>query len=157
MRYIGRQFRRFRLVAGLAAFACVLGAWPAAVSHQSQLSTDGRGPVATSSKTDFLSPERREELRVLDANGGGFTTFQSSDTLFQSGKELEHCVGIGAGNGTVVVWDFGNTGLTCGLFLTATSTTNWFDRVSKSGESQLTCITEGFSGPTSAAGVGYKG
>jgi predicted Zn-dependent protease len=76
MRYIGRQFRRFRLVAGLAAFACVLGAWPAAVSHQSQLSTDGRGPVATSSKTDFLSPERREELRVLDANGGVYQDTQ---------------------------------------------------------------------------------
>jgi len=88
---------------------------------------------------------------VFDANGNLFTTDQSSDTLFQSGKELEHCVGIGAGNGSVVVFNNANTGLGCGLFLTATVTTNWFDRVSKSGESQLTCITEGFSGPTSAS------
>src|SRR5215470_11200480 len=76
MRSIARQFRRFRFVAGLAAFAGVLAAWPAAVSYQSQLSTDGRGPVATSTKTDFLSPERREELRVLDANGGVYQDAQ---------------------------------------------------------------------------------
>lgn len=73
---IARRFRRFRYVAGMAAFACVLGAWPAAVSHNSQLATDAPRPVATSSKTDFLSPERREEMRVLEANGGVYEDVQ---------------------------------------------------------------------------------
>jgi len=76
MRRITRQLRRFRYAAGLAAFAGVLGAWPAAVSHNSQLSTDAPAPVATSTKTDFLSPERREEMRVLDANGGVYQDIQ---------------------------------------------------------------------------------
>jgi predicted Zn-dependent protease len=70
MQRIERQLRCFRYVAGMAAFACVVGAWPAAVSRDSQMPSQGRGPVASSSKTDFLSAERREELRVLDANGG---------------------------------------------------------------------------------------
>src|SRR5690349_11105915 len=70
MRFIGRQLRRFRYVAALAAFACLLGAWPAAVSRDSQLPAPQPPPVTTASKTDFISPERREEFRVLDANGG---------------------------------------------------------------------------------------
>ena len=70
MRLIARQLRRFRYVAGLAAFACVVGAWPAAVSRDSQLPAPGRDEVASAGKSDFLSAERREELRVLDANGG---------------------------------------------------------------------------------------
>ena len=70
MRFIGRQVRRLRFIAALAAFACLLGAWPAAVSRDSQLPAPEPPPVATASKTDFLSRERREELRVLDANGG---------------------------------------------------------------------------------------
>jgi predicted Zn-dependent protease len=70
MRFISRQLRRFRYVIGLAAFAGVVGAWPAAVSHDSQLPAPGRNEVATATKGDFLSAERREELRVLEANGG---------------------------------------------------------------------------------------
>jgi predicted Zn-dependent protease len=70
MRFIARQFRRFRYVAGLAAFAGVVGAWPAAVSRDSQLPAPGRDEVITAAKGDFLSAERREELRVVDANGG---------------------------------------------------------------------------------------
>jgi predicted Zn-dependent protease len=70
MRFIGRQLRRLRYVAAFAAFACLLGAWPAAVSRDSQMPAPQPPPVATASKTDFISPERREELRVLDANGG---------------------------------------------------------------------------------------
>jgi predicted Zn-dependent protease len=75
MRFIGHQLRRFRFVAGLAAFACLLGAWPAAVSRDSQLPPPQPGPVATP-RTDFLSAERREELRVLDANGGVYQDAQ---------------------------------------------------------------------------------
>jgi predicted Zn-dependent protease len=70
MRSIVRQLRRFRYVAALAAFAGVVGAWPAAVSRNSELPVPGRDEVATATKGDFLSAERREELRVLDANGG---------------------------------------------------------------------------------------
>ena len=70
MRLIGRQLRRFRYVAALGAFACVVGAWPGAVSRDSQLPAPGRYEVVTASKSDFLSAERREEMRVLDANGG---------------------------------------------------------------------------------------
>jgi predicted Zn-dependent protease len=76
MQFIGRQLRRFRYVAALAAFACLLGAWPAAVSRDSQLPAPQPPPVATASKTDFLSAERREELRVLDANGGVYQDAQ---------------------------------------------------------------------------------
>src|SRR5215470_2564759 len=68
MRLIVRQLRRLRYVAAFAAFACLLGAWPAAVSRNSQLPAPQPPPVATASKTDFISPERREEFRVLDAN-----------------------------------------------------------------------------------------
>jgi predicted Zn-dependent protease len=59
-----------RYVAGLAAFTAVLGAWPAAVSRDSQLPAPGRDEVVTAGKGDFLSAERREELRVLEGNGG---------------------------------------------------------------------------------------
>jgi predicted Zn-dependent protease len=69
MRRIGRHVRRLRYVVAMAAFACVLGALPGAVSRDSQLPAPAPPPVATASKTDFLSAERREELRVLDANG----------------------------------------------------------------------------------------
>jgi predicted Zn-dependent protease len=75
MRLIGRQFRRFRYVAALGAFACALGALPGAVSRNSQLPEPARAPVATA-KTDFLSAERRDELRVLDANGGVYQDAQ---------------------------------------------------------------------------------
>jgi predicted Zn-dependent protease len=75
MRFIARQLRRFRYVAALAAFACLVGAWPAAVSRDSQMPAPTPPPVATA-KTDFLSAERREELRVLDANGGVYQDTQ---------------------------------------------------------------------------------
>jgi predicted Zn-dependent protease len=76
MRFIGRQLRRFRYIAALAMFACMLAALPGAVSRDSQLAAPEPAPVATASKTDFLSPERREELRVLDANGGVYQDAQ---------------------------------------------------------------------------------
>jgi predicted Zn-dependent protease len=46
------------------------------VSRDSQMPAPEPFPVATSSKTDFLSIERREELRVLDANGGVYEDAQ---------------------------------------------------------------------------------
>ncbi|HEV2956718.1 MAG TPA: M48 family metalloprotease [Xanthobacteraceae bacterium] len=76
MRFIGRQLRRLRYVIGLALFAGVLAALPGAVSRDSQMPAPEPFPVATSSKTDFLSIERREELRVLDANGGVYEDAQ---------------------------------------------------------------------------------
>lgn len=76
MRRIQRPLRRFRYAAGMAAFACVLGAWPAAVSRDSQTPPHVRDAVVASTKGDFLSAERREELRVLDANGGVYQDAQ---------------------------------------------------------------------------------
>ena len=73
---------------------------------------------------------------VSDAFGNVFVTDQSSSTLYSSGKEQLHCVGQGAGNGSVVV----QTGFLCGMFFTGVSSDpNNIDRISKSGESQLTC------------------
>ncbi|HXW25556.1 MAG TPA: M48 family metalloprotease [Xanthobacteraceae bacterium] len=62
--------------AGAAAFACVLGAWPAAVSRDSELPRLPNPVVQSASKSDFLSAERREELRILDANGGVYDDAQ---------------------------------------------------------------------------------
>jgi predicted Zn-dependent protease len=71
IRFSKNPVRVLRYAAGMAAFACALGVWPAAVSRDSQMSPPVRHAVATSSaKGDFLSAERREEMRVLEANGG---------------------------------------------------------------------------------------
>jgi predicted Zn-dependent protease len=71
-----RQFRVLRCTTGLAAFACVVAAWPAAVSPDSQLPRVVNPVVQSATKSDFLSVERREELRILDANGGIYADAQ---------------------------------------------------------------------------------
>jgi predicted Zn-dependent protease len=78
MRLTNGTLRVLQCSAGVAAFALVLAAWPAAVSHNSQIPPDARGgPTSVAStKGDFLSAERREELRVLDANGGVYEDAQ---------------------------------------------------------------------------------
>jgi hypothetical protein len=78
---------------------------------------------------------------VYDAYGNIVITYQSSDTWFASGKEQLHCVGQGAGNGTVVYYN----GFACGLIHSFSTDPNNVDRVSKSGESQLTCY--GYAAP----------
>jgi len=90
---------------------------------------------------------------VLDAFGNGVST-TGIVTVYASGKVTLHCVGQGAGNGSVVFWNFGNTGLSCNVDVYG-STTNWNDRVSKSGESQLWCFTSTGGAPSSgSSGVG---
>jgi len=79
------------------------------------------------------------------------TTFQSSETLFANGKDLLHCVGQVTGDGTYHLF----TGFGCNLTFTGFSgNAANKDSVSKSGESQLTCINEGFSRPASAGAAG---
>jgi hypothetical protein len=80
---------------------------------------------------------------VFDENGNLFTTFQSSDTWWGSGKEQLHCVGQSptGGNGTVVVF----SGFACNLLHSFSTDPRNFDKVSKTGESQLTCY--GFAAP----------
>src|SRR5262249_16777317 len=115
--------------------------------------------LATGSPTP-LDFQQGFSCAVLDANGNGFTTDQSTFFWFASGRAQLHCIGRGAGHGPVVVGNFGNTGIECGFgFDNIPSTTDWTDRVSKSGESQLWCL--GFLSPTAAptgasgsAGVG---
>jgi hypothetical protein len=83
------------------------------------------------------------DCTVLDANGGGIAT-TGTLTAYSNGKVTLHCIGQGAGNGSVVTWNNGNTGASCGIGQYG-STTDWNDRVSKSGESQLWCY--GSTGP----------
>jgi predicted Zn-dependent protease len=77
MRRLYGYLYRLRYAAGVAGFLCLLGAWPAAVSRDSQLPPHPPNPVVVSStKGDFLSADRREELRVLEANGGVYEDAQ---------------------------------------------------------------------------------
>jgi predicted Zn-dependent protease len=77
MRLTYGHFHRLRYAAAAGAFLCLLGVWPAAVSRDSQLPPQASNPVVVSStKGDFLSAERREELRVLEANGGVYEDAQ---------------------------------------------------------------------------------
>ena len=91
---------------------------------------------------------------VFDANGNIFITTHSSSKLLLNGKEILHCIGQGAGNGTVVT----QSGFACGLVFTGLSTDpNNSSRVSKSGESQLWCYGRAgedaaASGPAGAIG-----
>lgn len=85
MRMTNGTLRVLRCSAGVAAFALVLAAWPAAVSHNSQIASDARrGPTSVAAtKGDFLSAEQREELRILDANGGVYEDAQLRDLVGQ--------------------------------------------------------------------------
>jgi predicted Zn-dependent protease len=64
------QVRLLRYAVGAAAFACLLGAFPGAVSHNGEIPKERGAVVVSSGKGDFMSAEQREERRVLDANGG---------------------------------------------------------------------------------------
>jgi hypothetical protein len=92
---------------------------------------------------------------VFDENGNIFITFQSSDTLYQN-KEQLHCVGQSptGGNGTVVT----QSGFACGLVFTGISTNAAnYSRVSKSGESQLSCFQYPLPTAPSAPASGTAG
>jgi hypothetical protein len=90
---------------------------------------------------------------LQDATGNFVITTQSSDTLYANGKEQLHCVGQGTGNGTVVLY----TAVPCNLTFTGFSDNPAnFDRVSKSGEAQLTCYNDGFTAPAQAGASGAQ-
>jgi hypothetical protein len=79
-------------------------------------------------------------------------TFQSTDTVYQSGKEVLHCIGQSAtgGDGTVHVF----TAFGCNLLHSTSFDPKNNDRVSKSGESQLWCYGSTAGAPSSGtAGV----
>ena len=90
---------------------------------------------------------------VLDYDGSTFTTFNSSDTLYNSGKEQLHCWGQSpsGGNGTYVEYD----GFACGLFFQRGAfwvNPNNKDTVSKTGASALTCYSGDDSTPVLPSG-----
>jgi hypothetical protein len=111
------------------AFAAFVAAAAVAITVMVGGAAGSGGPIAQ---------EQGFACNVFDASGNLFTTNISGETLFSSGKDLLHCVGFGAGDGTIHYFNFGNTGLLCGT-LFGGFTDNWSDKVSKSGESQLTC------------------
>lgn len=101
-------------------------------------------PVAQS--TGFL-------CGVADTIPGVVGTGQSSDTLYQSGKEQLHCVGQGHGTGVLVNY----SAFSCRLVFTGVSfNPNNYDRISKTGESQLTCFNDPYSTPGSFAELGAQ-
>jgi hypothetical protein len=98
------------------------------------------------------------ECSILDGNGNAFITTNSTLTVFGS-KSVLRCSGDGApytGPNPPIFWNFGNTGLTCGM-LDFGSTENWSDKVGRLGNSQLVCIgppTPPTSPSSGGAGVG---
>ena len=101
----------------------------------------------------FASQSTGFSCSVFDENGGFFVTNQSSDTLYNSGKEQLHCWGQSpsGGNGSYVEYD----GFGCNLIYTGFSANPANkDTVSKTGASALTCYNEGFTAPASSAAVG---
>ena len=88
---------------------------------------------------------------ILDGNGNGFSTTNSELIVYQT-KAVLRCSGNGAAAPSLRHWNFGNTGLSCGM-LQFGSTTQWDDKVGQSGNSQLTC-TQPLDSAESASGGG---
>src|SRR5262249_19191894 len=85
-----------------------------------------------------------------DAFGNPVFTNQTSFIWFASGKATLHCVAQGPASGSIVNWNFANTGFLCNFgFDSVPPTTDWNDRVSKLGEAQLWCY--GFEAPPARA------
>jgi len=93
---------------------------------------------------------------VLDYDGSTFTTFNSSDTLYNSGKEQLHCWGQDASGGDGAYHEF--LAVPCNLIYTGFSANPANkDTVSKTGASALTCYNEGFTAPAQAGAAGATG
>ena len=90
---------------------------------------------------------------VYDGNGNLFSTNDSVLTAYDSGKVVLKCIGNGAGAPDQVIFNFANTGVTCGM-LQYGSTTNWSNKVGYNGNSQLTCTTFVNADVASASGGG---
>ena len=91
---------------------------------------------------------------VLDHDGNIFITYDSELIVYQT-KAVLRCTGNGAGGPGLIHWNFGNTGLSCGM-LQFGSTTQWDDKVGYNGNSQLTCIQplNDANAASSGAGIG---
>ena len=114
------------------------------------------GSVAVSNAFAFDQQVTGYSCGLYDENGGIFVTNQSSDTLYNSGKEQLHCWGQSptGGNGSYVEYD----GFGCNLIYTGFSANPANkDTVSKTGASALTCYNEGFTAPASSAAAGAVG
>ncbi len=91
---------------------------------------------------------------ILDASGSVYITTKSELWSFQN-RSVLRCQGNN-GVGTApdpgpIYFNFGNTGLSCGM-LQFGSTTTWSDKVGYNGDSQLTCY--GPANPVAAASGG---
>src|SRR5436190_20511016 len=111
------------------------------------------GSVAVGNAFAFDQQATGFACHVYDENGGFFITHQSSDTLYDSGKEQLHCWGQSpsGGNGTFVEYD----GFACGLFFQRGAfwvNPNNKDTVSKTGASALTCYSGDDSTPVLPSG-----
>jgi predicted Zn-dependent protease len=82
------RLRLYRYAAAMGAFVGLLAVWPAAVSRNSEMPVVRDPVVAAAGKGDFLSAERREELRVLDANGGLYEDTQLQALVAQVVERL---------------------------------------------------------------------
>jgi hypothetical protein len=89
---------------------------------------------------------------ILDGNGSGFITNNSVLTVFQN-KAVLQCEGNGAPATSLRHFNYGNTGLSCGM-LEFGSTLQWDDKVGRAGNSQLTCTQAIDSNPDSASSAG---
>jgi len=118
------------------------------------------GSVAVSGAFASASPAFASQVTgyscgVYDYDGSIFITNQSSDTLYNSGKEQEHCWGQDASGGDGSYHLF--QGFACGLYFTGVSVNPANkDTVSKTGASALTCFNDGYSAPASSAAVGVR-
>lgn len=76
---------------------------------------------------------------VIDADGSGLVTSNSSITWYASGKVVLTCSAYGTNDtGQVVKFNYENTGFLCGL-LGFGATDEWNNRVGRNGHIQLTC------------------
>ena len=95
---------------------------------------------------------------VLDADGN--TVITTNSKLIEFGdKAILRCHAEVPAPDAVVVWNFANTGLECGMGQFG-STENWSDRIGLGGLSQLVCIQAlplPPPGPSASAGYGIGG
>jgi hypothetical protein len=88
---------------------------------------------------------------VLDADGNTVITTNSKLIEFQN-KAVLRCSAEVPAPDAVVVWNFANTGLLCGM-LQFGATENWSDKIGLGGLSQLVC-TQALPLADAAAGGG---
>jgi len=91
---------------------------------------------------------------LFDGNGNIQVTNNSQLIYYtnqQGSKLVLRCEAWGAGAPSLTYYNYGNTGLSCGVIYG--STTDWSDKVGRNGNSQLTC-TLAFDGADTASSAG---